>query len=364
MSLSDDILKRQHLVEARANALSEELLVVLEEAKTKITGKLAELQAKYLSGKPWEDESYIRRKAFLEAQRLEVDQLITELYSEMSGPILEASQDTMNFISDSVALNFTGMQVGGGVATISLDTVKTWSEVHTIEGMVLTEWLTTMGKTTVDRIVAAGREAMILGLSVPNTARLLREKGIEGGIPGLERLARTYLLSASNYANEKAITEIMSDSMEGFDWKYTSVLDGRTCAICGNDDGKMFKSDEPRPSLPRHISCRCLFLPVVNWGEIGLPELDIRESRRPAVKHNGRIVHHRDGTTSTKFKVGKVEHTSENYSQWIKRQLEEDPAFVRRVMGKTRFELFQSGKISLDKMVVDGRIKRLSELLD
>lgn len=56
--------------------------------------------------------------------------------------------------------------------------------------------------------------------------------------------------------------------------------------------------------------------------------------------------HHRDGTTSTKFSVASAEHTMENYNQWITRQLKEDPAFVRRVLGKTRFELLESGTIS------------------
>jgi hypothetical protein len=35
---------------------------------------------------------------------------------------------------------------------------------------------------------------------------------------------------------------------------------------------------------------------------------------------------------------------------------------VRRVLGKTRFELFKAGKLSLSGMVTDGRIKKLSEL--
>ncbi len=80
------------------------------------------------------------------------------------------------------------------------------------------------------------------------------------------------------------------------------------------------------------------------------------------MKRSAKKVEHKDGSTSTKFTVQDVEHTSETYSAWMKRQLEEDPAFVRRVLGKTRFELFKAGKLSLSGMVTDGRIKRLSEL--
>ena len=80
------------------------------------------------------------------------------------------------------------------------------------------------------------------------------------------------------------------------------------------------------------------------------------------MKHSGRTVHHRDGSTSTAYRVERVEHTTENYAQWLRRQVEEAPAFVRSILGKTRFELFKAGKITPEKMVVDGRIKRLSEI--
>ena len=83
---------------------------------------------------------------------------------------------------------------------------------------------------------------------------------------------------------------------------------------------------------------------------------------RPAVKHDSRTVHHKDGNTSTKFSVGSVEHTTESYSAWIQRQVTDDPGFAKQVLGKTRFELLRDGKITLDKMTVAGRIKRLSEL--
>lgn len=213
----------------------------------------------------------------------------------------------------------------------------------------------TMSKNTVNRIVSAGREAMIQGLSVPSTARLLRQKGIEGGAQALESLARTYMLSASNYANEQ-VFERNKDIVPRL--QYSAVLDGRTCIVCGNDDGKIFKIDGLRPRLPRHINCRCLYIPLPDWEQIGLPELSQNNRQRPAVKHSERTVHHKDGTTSTRFKVADVEHAGD-YSAWITRQLKEDSEFVCRVLGKTRFELFVSGQLTLNKMIVDGRIRRL-----
>lgn len=366
MSIYDDLLKTAHLVEARGNALADELIATLEASRLQIVGKLAELQARYLTGAVWDAESFARRKAFLEAQRAEVDRLIGEVYASMARPMTEAAQDAMNYAAAATSRSFAslaapGLTIGEGATVLSLATVAEWMTVHTVDGLVLTEWLASMAKSSADRIVAAGREAMIQGLSVQNTARLLRQKGIEGGIPALEALSRTFLLSASNYANEQTF-ERQSDIVR--ELRYNAVLDGRTCAICGADDGKLYPLKGERPKLPRHISCRCLYSPVVDWKGLGLPELENNQRNRPAVKHDERTVHHRDGTTSTRFKIpeGGVEHTGENYSQWIARQVKEDPDFARRALGKTRFELLRDGKITLEKMVVDGRIKRLSEI--
>ena len=100
------------------------------------------------------------------------------------------------------------------------------------------------------------------------------------------------------------------------------------------------------------------------WRELGsvvdVPEPD--DVARAAVKESGRTVHHRDGSTSTAWTVGSVEHTTESYSQWISRQVTEDPAFAMQVLGPTRYQLLKAGKITLEKMTVGGRIKRLSEL--
>ena len=43
-------------------------------------------------------------------------------------------------------------------------------------------------------------------------------------------------------------------------------------------------------------------------------------------------------------------------------QKKDDLAFVRQVLGRTRFELLKFGQINLSKMVVHGRIRRRSEL--
>lgn len=353
--LYDDILKQAHIVEARANALADDMVKALEDVRFSLLARMAELQEKYLTSAPWEQQTLARRRAYLEAQREAVDALISQVYSGMSATVEAAAMDTMQY---TAAAQATGLKAafgfGGGPLNVTTGMVAGWVASSTVDGLLLNEWLTTLGKSTADRIVAVGREALIMGYGTRKTAALLRAKGIEGSVPGLHNLARTYLMSASNEARDTSIEHLLGDMLMG--WRYVATLDGRTCPICGADDHKFFPVDKTRPRLPRHFSCRCLYVPAVD------EPADHKAVERPAVKHEGRTVHHRDGSTSTKFKVADVEHTTENYSQWLKRQMKEDPAFVRSILGKTRFELYESGKVSLDKMTVDGRIKRISEL--
>ena len=355
MSIFDEVLKQQHRVEARANALSDEILSALEAARADLTAQLTSLHVRFLTAASWEEESFSRRKAFLETQRAEVDRIIRQTYESKAPAIISAVQDTMSHIQGQTASKTlaSGLFFELHSPKLDLAAIQAWAEVTTLEGLTMTEWLGRMAASSADRIVQAGRQAMIQGMTVQQTAKLLRKKGIEGSRPQIESISRTYLLSASNYAREKTI-EAIGANMD-FQWLYVATLDGRTCPVCGVNDGRRYKRNEERPHLPRHINCRCVYVPI--FGDT-FPD----NVNRAAVKESGSIVHHRDGSTSTKFTVESVEQVKETYSEWITRQVEEDPAFARQVLGKSRFELLKSGKMSLDRMVVDGRIKLLSEL--
>ncbi|MGV7003664.1 phage minor head protein [Desulfovibrio sp. QI0442] len=350
----DEIFKQQHRAEGRANALVDEIIEALTAALENLTAQVVALRVRFLSARPWEQESLQRKKGFLEAQRKAVEKAINEVYESKASALLTATQDTMTYVQAETAslglANRLAFEVGS--LHLDLDTVTAWAQVTTIEGLTMTEWLKRMARHTADKIVQAGRESIIQGLTVRQMAKLLRQRGVENSRPAIESLARTYLISASNYAREQAM-EVLGADLD-FKWQYVATLDGRTCIMCGVDDGKIYKKDDKRPSLPRHINCRCTYIPVFD------ETLD--DATRPAVKHNERTVQHRDGSTSTKFTIDRVDHVpaQETYSQWMERQLKEDPAFVQQVLGKTRFELFQKGELTLKKMVVDGRIKTLS----
>ncbi len=354
----DDTLKFTHTVDQRATALADAMVKELETVRSKVIGKLAALQDEHLTGKDsFQEEAYARRKAYLEAQQAEVEQIIAHVFDANAGHLREAGADVMQASATQTATAMNAMGAGIKVdlgPKLITAYVERWFAAHTVDGLTITNYLGKLQASTVERIVSAGRRALIEGMGTQATARLLRKEGIEGSVPGLEGLARTWLLSASNYARETVIEDQFADVVKG--WERVGTLDGRTCLVCGPKDGMIVKAGKPRTPLPEHWRCRCLWIPRTSLSVKG-SEVD-----RPAVKHAERTVHHRDGSTSTKFTVADVERTKETYSAWLKRQAVEDPAFVRRVLGPARFDLFKADKLDLNHMSTSGRILRLSEL--
>jgi len=361
----DDILKFQHRVDQRATSLSDDMAKELRASRAAIIGRLAALADD--AGKSWDALTLSRRKELLTAQLAAVDDVLADVYSKAGKSLQDAGEDV---VAASAKQAVTAITEITGAATVSLgatfttDVATAWFETTTVEGLTINDFLGKLQASARDRVVSAGRRAMIEGKGVDAAARMIRMEGIEGSVPGLEGLARTFCLSASNYARDKVIEEKFPDMVGG--WKRVSTLDGRTCIVCGSLDGKIYKPNESRPSLPQHWRCRCLYVvqtPTFKDLGIDAPELD--EGTRPAVKHDERTVHHRDGSTSTDYTVASVDQVpgKTTYNQWLKQQLQDDPEFVKSVLGKTRFDLFKSGKYSLSGMVTDGKIKNLSELL-
>jgi SPP1 gp7 family putative phage head morphogenesis protein len=353
----DDILKHAHQVEARANALADDMVKALEAVQGRLIEKLAAVQAKLQ--KDWQNESLKRRKKLLELQRSEVAAILADLYQGKAPDMLQAAaHDTMQgsasfTVKTMNEVSSLSVKLGHG---ITKELVKAWTETSTCDGLLINDWLSKLEKSAADRIISVGRQAMIEGLPVNTMARMLRAQGIEGSVPGLRGLASTFMHSASAHARETTINRHFSKGIKG--WRWLATLDRRTCLKCGPNDGKFVKQGDPKPALPRHWRCRCLWLPVVkNPISSG--------GSRPAVKHiKERTIQHRDGSTSTKWKVKEAEQVpvGTTYNAWLKGQLETDPAFVRSVLGKTRFELFKAGKITLNSMTTRGRIKSLAEL--
>lgn len=350
-ALWDETLKFEHEVDQRAAELANESKETLSASLITILAGVAVLQSDLLKG-DFSTEPLVRRQKYLEAQRALVADETAKTYANIADQVAVAGQDVMEASADkTLELFLQAERVSPSVHDISLvaktgetsvkapllrltvrsevgawqasaETMSLWRESATVDGLTFSEWLGKLERNTVDRINAALTKSMVEGHSIRQAAGFLRSSGVEGSRHGLEGLARTWMANASNYAREKQSEKALGNKLQG--WRYSAILDGVTCLVCGTDHGKVFPKDGPRPSLPRHWRCRCMYRPMVAGWENGTE--------------------------------------SETYEVWLRRQLDEDPAFVRRVLGKARYELFRSGDLSLDGMVTAGRVKRLSEL--
>ena len=136
-----------------------------------------------------------------------------------------------------------------------------------------------------------------------------------------------------SFANE-TMTRVYKDNEKYFggdtpyNYKYLATLDARTCIVCGELDGKLYKNIEDAPMLPQHRGCRCVIVPY----------FDIEGEKR----------------ASTNGYVG----SKVTFEEWLE---EQDEKTQLEVLGRARFNMFKDGK-TLSQFVDNGRVLTLDEL--
>jgi len=172
----------------------------------------------------------------------------------------------------------------------------------------LTFWILAHSRRTGNALRRAWSEGRA-NVDVLREFRGTRARGYRNGILG------SVLLRDMRYSIHNAIQHIssvtrltamrLSPSVQAYRW--VSVLDSRTTAICRSLDGRVFDFGKgPRP--PAHPGCRSTISPVIN-------------KKDPAP-------------------------VRPSYYTWLKRQ---PASFQDEVLGKTRGKLFREGKISADR---------------
>ncbi|MBJ9905363.1 minor capsid protein [Acinetobacter bereziniae] len=149
----------------------------------------------------------------------------------------------------------------------------------------------------------------------------------------VDRVVRTARSHVSNQSYESTWDAL------GFEFfKFFSVLDGRTSMLCASLDQTIWKKGDPnirRP--PLHPHCRSTLLGVDADGKIAGLRPFVADNR--AVKDIPRD--QREG------KIGQVDANT-SYKDWFKRQ---DESFQREWLGKTRYELYKTGKYPIQRFI-------------
>lgn len=134
---------------------------------------------------------------------------------------------------------------------------------------------------------------------------------------GVERIVRT----ATTHINVATQREIMAANPALYrGWLFVAVLDERTSLVCMGNSGRVFPVDSG-PFPPLHFYCRSTILPLLASN----PE-------DPKMR---------------------------NYEQWLREQPDD---VQRRILGKTRFDLWKQGGLNLKHFVDGGRALTIAEL--
>ena len=238
-------------------------------------------------------------------------------------------------------------KVDVGLVGIGVDRFRVIARTEPFHGRLMREWFSAHEKRTLALAAQQIRLGMAQNEPIQDIVRRIRGRSVgggryEGGVLATstrdaEAIARTAVNFISNRGHLAAY-EANADVLQGV--QFTATLDGRTTLICASLDGRVYSLDDPaKPDPPRHVNCRSVWVPVIDWKGLGLepPDVGTRASR--------------DGQVSA----------SVDYGQWFRRQSNSEQDSI---IGPARARLFRDGKITFRDMIgKDSRVLRLDELV-
>lgn len=303
-TIYDETLRQQHLILARAYGLSDQTLEDLESHHAELVALLAGLIAAYFP-KGFAKATADQKQAFFAAHHAGVESIVSPVFSGVLPRVEGAATEMSRYMENGYA----------GILKKPLPNsfnAQEWAQGSMIADYSLSEWAQKQATTATERITRAGRDV----LDSPNVPDISKATGraIQATLPGLEDMNEAFLMNGADAIRQAIFPESA--------WRYTAILDGRTCGTCAHDHGRLFKTDQKRPGLPRHVRCRCAYTPVVVAGDASFDE--------PAT-----------------------------YQDWLMGQMETNPAFVASVLSPARVDLLAKGKASMEKMVVDTKNRSL-----
>lgn len=347
MSVNEALRDRaiRHAIELGryGNGLSDKLVRLLNSADAEMVEKLAGGLAN-IEG----------RGAFMtKAERARLEKLLKEiraLNAAIYGQVGDELTDELN----DLAIAEAGFQRAALVTSIGADLsivlpaparLRAIVEETPMDGHLLANWLDGAERGRIDRVSAAIRQGMLQGETTDQLVRRIRGTkagGYRDGVLEISRrsaqsMVRTAVSHVSNTAAQhtwKANAHVVKG------WQFLATLDSRTTPICGSLDGQTFEIGEG-PIPPRHIRCRSISVAVTkSFNELGVEREELPKGKRASM--DGQVA----GTT--------------RFKDWLR---DKGPEVQESVLGKTRADLFRSGKVDLEQFIRnDGNLLTLEEL--
>lgn len=337
--LSRSLWWRHDLEQLDAEAVAA-VIASLEAAQKDIASRLAAEAAGLATLSDWRREQD-------EALNAWADEVLAGARATITGTVSEASiaAAAASLAAYNAILTLDGK--ASAVKSVGLTSVQiaSWFQVTALGSGGLEHWVDTALENGVKQsILAALRQVAVEGKGTAEAVRRVLVAASDAGFELTRReavtLTRTFIQTANVNAQE-AVYKANEGLFKGY--RYVATLDNRTCAVCLFADGAVYKIGEPRPSLPRHPRCRCLYVPIAkSWRDFGIDIDDLEAVARPwTIRETGPI-----GTGGRKIEnYGK---TTENFSGWWASLSDTDKA--KTAIGPVRRRLLGTGAVKWDQM--------------
>lgn len=328
--------KLQHRLEGIANGLEADLIEILNEAKAEITGKIA-----LLTAKAEESGSALRRLKWLKAQRAEVDKVLNKVYKKI-GATIESKFVEVGMESGEVySLMLKGTQLGAiklGMPKLTEQRVKAWFRAFQVDGYFFNEWITRLEENAAKRVIKEVKLSMVSGERLRDTIKRV-QKTLDSGKKGADAIGKTAVFTAQAEGERAFFKENEKYFVAYF---YHTEADGKVCPQCAPMDLTKYDKLEDVPRVPLHMRCRC-------W-------IEPSQEGKPIAQQPFRVEDKTGELTVYKFPA---EMTHNEIMQAL---VTKEPEFVKEALGPKRFELLASGKITVEKLYYEGKLKTIKEL--
>lgn len=318
------------------------MLPILERAHEEVLGKIAKARGKW-------------SEAWLVEVAADIDDIYQAAARECGKlPGLEKiASDEAEYLAGILG----DLVVGVSVFTPSVTLLR---NLPIVQGSTLDQLFEALGVNSREAVVEAIQMGMAEGETVEELTRRIRGNVVKRAswrrvsgkrryIPGVyeggvledvstrqaEVLARTAVMTAANQGREQ-FYDANRDLIKGY--QRVETLDALTCIVCGVEDGRFYKLDEPRPVVPVHPDCRGTYVPVLkSFRELGM-DVDLPPSTRASMN-------------------GQVPETT----TWQDRVRDLSPEKRKAILGPGRAAMYDGG-MKLEDLVRDGKLVPLKEL--
>jgi len=158
----------------------------------------------------------------------------------------------------------------------------------------------------------------------------------------LKTVVRSSILNAINQSKNELFEDVFKDEI--LYYEFSAKIDTRTSGICmNNHKKKIYDIKKSNIIPPLHYNCRSTIIPITKFSK------DMDSDQR-VTQWNEKLVHHRDGTNSTKFTVNKSIRIPKDANGYEAFEYF-DEKFKKQYLGASRYQLYKSGKATLKEML-------------